>query len=179
MKSRIVSMAAGAVVLIAGVATAQQTAQPAAEKQPAAAVQAQSAQPQAVQPQAVQEKGTPHGQGRGPKAVAKLLALTPEQQAGWKKIQGETAAAVKPLREKLQAAQQQLDQQNQAEAPDAAAVGKLTASIRDLQTQIHTLHQQGNEKFVALLNADQKTKFEAFEAAGKARRAAREQQQLH
>jgi Spy/CpxP family protein refolding chaperone len=161
MKSRIVSMAAGALVLAAAVATAQQQTQ----KQPA----------QAVPQPAGHSKAGVAGQGRGPKAVAKFLELTPAQETAWKKIQTETAAAVKPLRDRMTETQKQLDEASQSPTPDSATIGKLTLAVRDTQTQIHLLHEQGREKFSALLTADQKAKYDAFEAAGKANRAAHPQ----
>lgn len=179
MKSRIISMAAGAVVLVAAVATAQQpttqqqTAQPAAGKQPA---QQQAVQAPGAQHQTAEQKGATRGQGRGPKAVAKYLELTPDQQEGWEKIQTETAAVVRPLKDKMLVLQNQLTDQTQAAKPDSAEIAKLTQGIRDLQTQVRALRDQSNVKLAALLTPAQKTKFEEFEAAGRARRAAHEQQ---
>jgi Spy/CpxP family protein refolding chaperone len=104
---------------------------------------------------------------RGPQhAVAEYLQLTPEQLTSWQQIQKDTVAAVEPLVTKVRDLRSQLDAALKAATPDATAVGKLAISLHATQEQIRAAHDAAKAKRLAVLTADQKTKFEALEAAG-------------
>ncbi len=108
-------------------------------------------------------------QPRGPrdseKAVADYLQLTPDQATAWQQIQKDTAAAVQPLRDNARSLREQLRTALDAASPDAAAVGALSIQLASVRKQIRAAHEEAKAKRMAVLTADQKTKFEAFEAA--------------
>lgn len=106
--------------------------------------------PQAVRPQA---------------ALAKYLALTPEQVTAWQQIAQDEAAAIKPLAENVRDLQKQLETALQATTPDPLAVGKLAVSIHSVRDQIRAANESAKAKRIAALTADQKVKFDAFQAA--------------
>jgi Spy/CpxP family protein refolding chaperone len=105
--------------------------------------------------------------------LAKYLDLTPDQAAAWKQIHTDTAAVVQPLATTERATRKQIETALQAATPDPAAIGKLTITLHATRDQIRAAHEASKAKLVAVLTAEQKTKFEAFEAAAKFGRAAR------
>ncbi len=107
--------------------------------------------------------------GPGPrppqKAVAEYLQLSDQQVTTWQQIQKDTAATVQPLAENARDLHKQIETALEAATPDPAAVGKLAVELHAVQEKIRAAHEAGKAKRVAVLNADQKAKFEAFEAA--------------
>ncbi|HSP15255.1 MAG TPA: periplasmic heavy metal sensor [Thermoanaerobaculia bacterium] len=105
-------------------------------------------------------------QPRGPQhAVADFLQLSSEQITAWQQIQKDTAAAVQPLAANARDLQTQLDTALKAATPDAAAVGKLAISLHGIREQIRAAQDAAQAKRLAVLNADQKVKFQALESA--------------
>ncbi len=101
-----------------------------------------------------------------PQAVlAHYLQLTPDQITAWQQIEKDTAAAVKPLAQNERDLQKQVKTALEAPNPDPLAVGKLVVSADALREQIKGLRDAAKSKRLALLTADQKTKFDAFQAA--------------
>jgi Spy/CpxP family protein refolding chaperone len=101
----------------------------------------------------------------GPKALASYLQLSDQQIASWQQIAKDTAATVKPLAENARDLQQQLRSALQAATPDPTAVGKLAVQLESVRAQIKAAHDAADAKRLAVLNADQKTKYQAFQAA--------------
>ena len=101
-------------------------------------------------------------------ALVNYLQLTPDQKAAWRQIHQETAAAIKPLRENAIDLAKQLHTAVTASTPDQAAIGKLALALHSVRDEIRTTRKSSEEKLAAVLTAEQKTKFEAFLAAGKA-----------
>jgi Spy/CpxP family protein refolding chaperone len=103
---------------------------------------------------------------QGPqKLLADYLQLSDQQIAEWNQIQQDTAATVKPLADTIRSLEDQLHAALQAATPDANAVGKLVIQIEQTRAQIHAAQDAADAKRVATLNADQKIKYRAFQAA--------------
>ena len=92
--------------------------------------------------------------------LADYLALTADQKTAWESIRAETHETIAPLHEQGQALAEQLESTN-----DAAGIGNLVLQLRALSSQIDAAREAGDARFAATLTADQKVKFEAFQAA--------------
>lgn len=103
--------------------------------------------------------------GGGRAALVHYLQLTPDQIAAWQQIHKDTAAAVKPLATQAHDLRTQLEAAVKATTPDPAAVGKLTLALRSVREQVRATRSDSKDKLLAVLTPEQKTKFEAFEAA--------------
>jgi len=103
-------------------------------------------------------------------ALANYLQLTPDQKTAWRQIHEDTAALIKPLRENAIDLAKQLHTAIAASTPDHAAIGKLVLALHSVRDEIRATRKSSEEKLAAVLTAEQKTKFEAFLAAGKAMR---------
>ncbi len=101
--------------------------------------------------------GMPRG---GADPLAEYLDLTADQKAAWEAIRAETHETIEPLHEQGQALAAQLESTN-----DVAGIGSLVLQLRAVSSQIEAAREAGDAKFAATLTADQKMKFEAFEAA--------------
>jgi Spy/CpxP family protein refolding chaperone len=128
------------------------------------------------------------GQGRGPRpeipmagmqagdpdapraraAVIEFLGLTDEQVAAWDALLETRKTAVEPLREELQAIEQELLGLLQGESPDPAAVGGLVLQAKALREQIAAANQAYIDGFEALLTAEQATKLTLLRRAERA-----------
>lgn len=107
--------------------------------------------------------GGPPGAGPGPdagKALAVYLGLTAEQQASWESIQRETREAGRALHEQERSLAEQLEAAN-----DPNTIGAIVLQLRSINTQLKAAHDAAQAQFAATLNADQQTKFAAFQAA--------------
>lgn len=107
------------------------------------------------------------------KILADYLQLTPDQIATWQQVGKDTAATVKPLVANAADLRAQLKAAASAATPDADAVGRLTLSLQGVRDQIRTARQAAQSKRLAALSADQRAKFDAFQAAVRFIRAQR------
>lgn len=107
----------------------------------------------------------PGGPGPGPNnsALANYLALTMEQKAAWDTIQNEFRASVETLHAQERTLAEQL--KTAFDARDANAIGTLMLQMRAIHEQIGVAKEAADAKFAALLTAEQKLKFAAFQAA--------------
>jgi len=112
----------------------------------------------------------PNAQAARGVVLAKYLELTPDQVAAWKQIRTDTAAALRPIGEQARDLRTQLETAMTAATPDATTVGKLTLSLHALRGEAKTIREASRTKLRDVLTAEQKTKFDAFEAAAKALR---------
>lgn len=103
--------------------------------------------------------------GGGEVALARYLQLTPDQIASWQQIHKDTAAAIKPLAVNARGLVEQIDAAVNSASPDPASVGRLALALHSVRNQIKALRERSRSKLMAVLSAEQKTKFEAFEAA--------------
>lgn len=115
---------------------------------------------------AVAQRG-PGGPGPdgGQVALARYLQLTPDQIESWKQIHTDTAEAMKPLAQNARGLREQIATALDVASPDSAAVGKLAVSLDAVRDQMKALREESQSKRLAVLTPEQKTKFEAFEAA--------------
>jgi Spy/CpxP family protein refolding chaperone len=102
----------------------------------------------------------------GPRAgLVAYLQLTPDQITAWQQIHKDTAAAIKPLASQARDLRTQLEAAVKAGSPDPVAIGKLTLALRSVREQVRAARDESKTKLLAVLTPEQKTKFEAFEAA--------------
>jgi Spy/CpxP family protein refolding chaperone len=100
--------------------------------------------------------------------LVQVLQPTPDQLAIWKQLREAQATAMKPLLQNARDLRGQLDTAMKATPPDPATVGKLTLALRAAREAVRAQADDSQAKFVATLTPEQKTKFEALQAAGKA-----------
>lgn len=103
----------------------------------------------------------PAGPPPGP-SLAEYLGLTDSQKAAWEAARTELEAATRPLMEKQRDLQEQL---HQSTSNDPAVLGNLVLQSRAIGDQLKAAHDAFEQKQESTLTADQKTKYEAFEAA--------------
>lgn len=103
--------------------------------------------------------------GAGQVALARYLQLTPDQIASWQQIHKDTAAAIRPLAANARGLREQIAAAVNSASPDPASVGDLALSLHSVRDQIKALREASRSQRLAVLSAEQKTKFEAFEAA--------------
>lgn len=97
--------------------------------------------------------------------LADYLQLSDAQKSAWQSARSELEATVKPLREQQRAAHEQIETLMASANPDEGAIGKLMTTIKQLGDQIKAAHDALETKLGATLTTEQKTKFEAFQAA--------------
>jgi Spy/CpxP family protein refolding chaperone len=114
-----------------------------------------------AQPPPPGERGP--GMGR-PGALARVLALSEQQQEQLRKVMDEQRPEHEALREKLELNREQLQQALEAANPDPAAVGELAIEGHRLREQGRALREAQEKAVRALLSAEQKVKFEALKA---------------
>jgi len=95
--------------------------------------------------------------------LAEYLGLTAQQKASWETIQSNLRTTIDSFRDQQRALHEQLE--TALEGTDAAAIGNLMLQIRAVGDQIKAAHDAAHNEFAALLSAEQKVKFDAFEAA--------------
>ena len=105
----------------------------------------------------------PGGPGPNNSPLAEYLALTTEQKAAWETIQSDFRASVETLHTQERTLAEQL--QTALEGSDANAIGTLMLQLRAIHEQIGAAKAAADAKFAALLTAEQKVKFAAFQAA--------------
>ncbi len=106
----------------------------------------------------------PQRMGNGDPLVT-YLGLTADQKTQWQTARQSFDDSIKPLRDHIDAAHQQLEQLMDAKSTDAAALGNLMIDIRNTHDQITAKHDALDTTLESFLTADQKAKFEAFRAA--------------
>lgn len=106
-------------------------------------------------------RGGGHGLGRLLPSAA-YLDLTAEQKTAVEQLREDAKAKIKPMIEGQRAARQELSALLDAAQPDATAVGRLTIQMHQSRQAVQDVLKATEQSFVALLNADQKTKYENF-----------------
>lgn len=114
--------------------------------------------------------GPPPGGGpRGGDRLVEMLQLDDAQKASWRAAREAFDQSTQATRDEIHSTHEKLDQLMEAKSNDAAAIGNLMIAIRNLDDQMKAAHEALDAKLAATLTPDQKTKFEQFIAAGKAR----------
>ncbi len=134
---------------------------------PALAQQGQGRGPRPEIPMAGVQAGELDG-SRAREAVIKFLELTPEQVTAWDALLETRKTLVEPLRDQLQAVEEDLHELLQTETPDPAAVGALVLQGKALREQIRAANQAYVDGFEALLTAEQAAKLALLRRAERA-----------
>ena len=108
----------------------------------------------------------PGGHGpHGDAALADYLQLTADQKKAWDTLHQDFGAVVQPLFDKQHAAHQQLDTALQNKSVDPCSIGTQMLAIQAIRDQIKAAHDALDQKLTSILTADQRVRYEAFEAA--------------
>jgi Spy/CpxP family protein refolding chaperone len=99
--------------------------------------------------------------------LADYLQLTAAQKSAWQSARTAFETAVKPLHDQQRATHEQIEQALSGPSPDAAAIGKLVIAAHALGDQIKAAHDTLETTLQSVLTPEQKTKYDAFEAAQK------------
>ena len=111
--------------------------------------------------------GGPGRGGRHFQQMANYLGLSDEQQATWKSLYAQHSANMKPLFQEGKQLRQQLQSAVNAPNPDPAQVGAATLALKGHRDKLKAEHDAFESQLTSTLSLDQKTKYEAYKAAGK------------
>ncbi len=103
------------------------------------------------------------GPGPGPDLLAEYLGLTTEQKAAWQAAREESRTATQAIHEEKRAVMDEL--RTALEGTDGCAIGNLMLENKAIDGQLKAAHEALQAKLMAVLTAEQKAKFEAFQAA--------------
>ena len=96
-------------------------------------------------------------------AFAQKLGLTDEQKESAKQIHEEIWAKVEPIAEQHHQQMEEIHKLLDAGNANATEIGQKMIAAHATMKQIGTLHEEGMERFKALLTEEQKAKFEELE----------------
>lgn len=96
--------------------------------------------------------------------IAEALELTPEQRQAARAVRDEALQVARPKLEAVKGLHQELKALLEQSNPDPRAVGDKMISLHRVRQELKALREQSRERFVALLDANQKEKLEALEA---------------
>lgn len=108
-------------------------------------------------------QGGPYG--HQPDKLFEFLQLTAEQTNAWQAVHDEARARFETLASGQRAAHEQMRKELEASSPDACTVGRLMIQVDAASNERRALHEATEKRAVALLSAEQKTKYEAWKAA--------------
>jgi Spy/CpxP family protein refolding chaperone len=92
--------------------------------------------------------------------LASALNLTDAQKASAKQLHEQLKTRMTPLFQKMRQQHDELKALLDGANPDATEVGQKVIAAHDTRNQLKTLHEDFANRFSALLNADQKAKFQ-------------------
>lgn len=120
-----------------------------------------------------QPPGGPRGP-RGPERDAgrlfEFLGLTEEQRAAWREVHQQHFEALRPTFEEIRELREQMRAELEGGAPDAAIVGGYAISIHQLEQELRASRGELENALLAILDAEQEQKLEAWKAAHGGRR---------
>ena len=96
-------------------------------------------------------------------ALAEELGLNDEQKEAAKQIHEEIWAKVKPIAEQHHQQFEEIHALLDAGNANATEIGQKAIAAHATMKQVHTLHEEGMERFKALLTEEQKEKLETLE----------------
>lgn len=117
-----------------------------------------------AQPRPMPQPG-PGGRPPGDAALVNYLQLTTDQKSAWDAAHKDFGGSVQPLFDKQRAAHQQLDTALQSKSTDPCSLGTQLLAIHAIGDQIKAAHDALDQKLDSILTADQKARYEAFQAA--------------
>ena len=103
--------------------------------------------------------------GRGSAALAEYLDLTEQQKTAWRALHEERREAMKPVVEEGRTLRERLREAVQAASPDPTAVGDATLALEAHRQKTRAQREAFQARLEGLLDAAQKEKLKAFEAA--------------
>lgn len=112
-------------------------------------------------------RGGPDRDARGDRLV-EFLGLTDEQHEQWRAIHAAFRAESQSLFEQMRENRQA--QEAAIEARDATLIGELVLAGHDLREQTHSRRDAMQSQLLQILDAEQRERFEAFQAARGERR---------
>jgi Spy/CpxP family protein refolding chaperone len=92
--------------------------------------------------------------------LATVLNLTDAQKASAKQLHQELWTKAQPLMAKMKQQHEELKTLLSGANPDATEIGQKVIAAHDTRTQLKAMHEDFANRFSALLNADQKAKFQ-------------------
>jgi len=112
----------------------------------------------------------PHGPGgpgmgigmRDGRCLIEYLDLTDEQVTAWQNLRDQLHSTLEPIREQRVALHEQIQAALTSEGTDACAVGQLMVQAHALGDQERAAREANQTSFVALLTAEQQTKYQQF-----------------
>jgi Spy/CpxP family protein refolding chaperone len=110
--------------------------------------------------------------------VQEALGLTDGQLSQLRQMRREQAQASRPMAEQMRGKSQALRDAMTAPNPDPAQVGQMMVELKGLREQMRAARSGLNEKALAVLTPDQKTKLTTLSEAGKAAPAVRQARTL-
>ena len=117
----------------------------------------------------------PHAGGAGdPAALKQALGLTDAQVQQLRGLRREQAQSFRPAMEQMRGKSQALREAMAAPNPDPAQVGQMMVELKGMREQMRTARGSLNEKALAVLTPDQKTRLKSLEEARKAAPALRQ-----
>ncbi|HEX2834327.1 MAG TPA: Spy/CpxP family protein refolding chaperone [Thermoanaerobaculia bacterium] len=122
-------------------------------------------------PRAPRGQRGPRQDALRPQVLADFLDLTDAQKTQAQALRASMRAAVEPLRAQLQANREAV--KAAVDAGNAQQAGQLVVSSKGVREQIKAAHETFETQFAALLNAEQKAKWNVLRELREARRDAR------
>jgi len=92
--------------------------------------------------------------------LASVLNLTDAQKASAKQLHQELWTKAQPLMTKMRQQHDELKALLDGAHPDATEIGQKVIAAHDTRAQLKAMHEDFANRFSALLNADQKAKFQ-------------------
>lgn len=107
--------------------------------------------------------GGRHGE-RGLERLFEFLDLDEGQQAAWKVVLEESKSSIEPVFEQMKDNRKALHDAVEA-GTDATLIGELTLAGKALREQLKAHHEGVEAELLAILDSEQREKYEAFQAA--------------
>ncbi len=123
------------------------------------------AQPGTRGPRPEGERGQRDRGGDRMARIVEFLDLTAEQQGLWKAAHEEHRASIEPLFEQMKVNQEALQSALDTDQPDALEVGEMVIAGKGLREQIEMSKEALDSALQSILDAEQLTKWEAFQEA--------------
>ena len=99
--------------------------------------------------------------------MSRVLQLTDDQKAEWRRLREEHDASVRPLLRQMRDTTERLEAEANLENPDPTAVGQLELDRRAIARQLRAPRVQMNEDLGRLLDRDQTIRWEALRDNGR------------
>ena len=99
--------------------------------------------------------------------MARVLQLSEDQKAEWRRVREEQEASIRPLMRQMRDLSERLETEANLDSPDPAVVGQLELDRRNVGRQLRTLRAEAHEELTRLLDRDQTIRWEALQENGR------------